>query len=258
MWQALLIILLLIIIIGARHIRVLEKMVYSHYKKMRILYLTQEGHKPPTIAKILEEEEGMKCSRSGIAKFLKKYRETRTIARRPGSGRPTKITEEIKKIVEEQMRADDETTAHQLHALLNSKGYELSLCTILRCRTALGWTFRGSAYCQLIREENKQKRLGWARMYVEEAKTGFQDVIWSDESTVQLESHRRFCCRKIGERPKSKPRYICTCDCSCSRSKQIIYLDLDSHYLCVAIIIFLIFTTGQNIPLRYMFGQASA
>ena len=64
---------LLIIIIGARHIRVLEKMVYSHYKKMRILYLTQEGHKPPTIAKILEEE-GMKCSRRGIAKFLKKYR----------------------------------------------------------------------------------------------------------------------------------------------------------------------------------------
>ena len=75
MWQALLIILLLIIIIGARHIRVLEKMVYSHYKKMRILYLTQEGHKPPTIAKILEEEEGMKCSRSGIQEWHSKILE---------------------------------------------------------------------------------------------------------------------------------------------------------------------------------------
>ena len=31
---------------------------------------------------------------------------------------------------------------------------------VLRCRTYLGWTFRGSSYCQLIRHENKQKRLG--------------------------------------------------------------------------------------------------
>jgi hypothetical protein len=50
-------------------------MVYTNYKKLRILYLSLEGHKPPIIAKILEEE-GMKASRKGIANFLKKYRET--------------------------------------------------------------------------------------------------------------------------------------------------------------------------------------
>ena len=33
----------------------------------------------------------------------------------------SKITEEIKAIVEEQMRADDKTTAVQLHKLLNDK-----------------------------------------------------------------------------------------------------------------------------------------
>ena len=65
-----------------------------------------------------------------------------TIARQQGSGRPSKITTEIQAIVEEQMHCDDETTAHQLHALMNSKGYFLSLHTILRCRTSLGWTFR--------------------------------------------------------------------------------------------------------------------
>ena len=172
---------------------------------MRILCLSQRGHRLPTISRMLQEE-GMTSSRKGVANFLKRYRSTGTIALRPGSGRPTKVTEEVKRIVEERMRNDDETTAYQLHQLLTSKGYGISLRTILRCRTALGWTFRGSSYCQLIRDVNKTKRLEWAQEYLSEAESGFEDVIWSDEATVQLETHRRFCCRKQGERPRNKPR----------------------------------------------------
>ena len=59
----------------------------------------------------------------------------------------------------------------------------------------LGWTFRGSKYCQLIRHLNKVKRFVWAcDNYVEVLDNRlncFNDVIWSDETTVQLESHRR-------------------------------------------------------------------
>ena len=44
--------------------------MYSHYKKLRILHLSSQGYKPPTIARMLEEE-GMKASRRGIGKFLK-------------------------------------------------------------------------------------------------------------------------------------------------------------------------------------------
>ena len=33
------------------------------------------------------------------------------------------------------------------------------------------------------------------------------DVIWTDESSIQLESHRRHCFRKIGCQPRPKPRY---------------------------------------------------
>ena len=103
------------------------------------------------------------------------------------------------------MREHDETTAYQLHGLLLSHGYNLLLQTIFRCRTALGWTFRGSAYCQLIRvrEENKQKRLAFVEEYKDD---GFEDAIYTDECMVQLESHRRFCCRKRGEAPRPKPR----------------------------------------------------
>ena len=177
-------------------------MVYSTYKKQRILYLYAQGHKPPTIKKLLEQEK-LKCSRVGIYKFLKTYHATGSIGRRVGSGRPSKITAEIKKLVEDQMKIDDETTAYQLHEMLKEKGYTISLRTILRCRTSLGWTFRGSAYCQMIREANKQKRLDWAREHLGQS---FDDVIWTDESTIQMETHRRFACRKRGEPPRPKPR----------------------------------------------------
>lgn len=55
------------------------------------------------------------------------------------------------------MCLDDETTATQLHELLTHYGIAISLRTVLCCREQLGWTFRGSAYCQLIRDVNKQK-----------------------------------------------------------------------------------------------------
>ena len=178
--------------------------MYSLYKRQRIIYFHHLGYKPPTIGRLLRTE-GLTASRRGIGKFIAKYLETGSIGRRPGSGRPSKITAEVKAIVEEQMNVDDETSAYQLHRLLRSRGYNISLCTILRCRKALGWTFRGSSYCQLIRHANKQKRLDWAQQHRDLA---LDDVVWTDECTVQLESHRRFCCRKRGQPAKNKPRYI--------------------------------------------------
>jgi len=179
-------------------------MVFSSYKKQRILYFYLKGYKAPTISRLLREEK-LIASRVGVAKFLRKYEETGCITRTTGSGRPSKITEEIKALVETKMRKDDETTACQLHAFLVDHGYRFSLRMILRCRTSLGWTFRGSAYCQLIREENKVKRLQWARTHVND---DFENVVWTDECSVQLETHRRFCCRKRGESPRPKPMYV--------------------------------------------------
>ena len=98
------------------------------------------------------------------------------------------------------MQLDDETMAIQLHQLLISQGYNISKRTVLYCQTSLGWTFRGSMYFQLIRDANKAKRLDFAQKYVEEATsaTGCENVVWTDECSVQMETHRRFCCRNMG------------------------------------------------------------
>ena len=89
-------------------------MVLSSYVKQRIVALRDEGHKAPTIA-IKLREEGTHVSRVGVHKFLRVYETTHTIQRRSGSGRPSKITPEIKALVEHQMNLDDETTASQLY-----------------------------------------------------------------------------------------------------------------------------------------------
>lgn len=51
----------------------------------------------------------------GVAKFMKSFLQTGSIHRCPGSGWPSKVTAEIKEIVEQQMHLDDETTAYQLN-----------------------------------------------------------------------------------------------------------------------------------------------
>ena len=58
-----------------------------------------DGVQPFFIQRILQDE-GIPCSREGV---LKKYVFVNSISKTPGSGRPTKVTTEIKRIVEEEM-----------------------------------------------------------------------------------------------------------------------------------------------------------
>ena len=111
-------------------------MVYSNYKQQRIIYYWHLGKHPYTIAKLLREE-GLQTS--VVAKFLRKYKQTGSIGRRPGSGRPSKISMQILHIVEAQMQLDDETTAVQLEKILADQGHKLSLKSILRSRSKLSW-----------------------------------------------------------------------------------------------------------------------
>jgi len=62
-----------------------------------------------------------------------------------------------------------------------------------------------SANCQLIRTVNKQKCLEWVQANLYD---NFDDFMWSDESSIQLDCHKRYCCRKEGEQPRPKPRQL--------------------------------------------------
>ena len=55
---------------------------------------------------LLLAKEHLCTSRVGVAKFISKYSETGSLIHKPGSGYPSKITPEMKAIVEARMRED--------------------------------------------------------------------------------------------------------------------------------------------------------
>ena len=74
-----------------------------------------------------------------------RYRRYCTVARKPWSECPTKVTNFILQLANQQMRLNNETTAVQLYDILFHHGISISLRTVLRSRQQIGWTFRGSA-----------------------------------------------------------------------------------------------------------------
>ena len=100
-------------------------MVLSQYAKQRILVYYFDGTKSSTRLKKLLEGEGIHISRVSVWKFIRHFCETNCLARKEGSGRPTKITAEVKRFVEAQMQHDDKTTAYQLHKILTENGFYL-------------------------------------------------------------------------------------------------------------------------------------
>ena len=79
------------------------KMVYTAYKKHHILQFYSKGYKAPIIQKFLAAEN-LVCSRDGIAKFIKVFECTGSICRQTtGSGRPLKVTCEVKDLIEQEM-----------------------------------------------------------------------------------------------------------------------------------------------------------
>ena len=149
-------------------------------------------------------EEGHVVTTSGIGQFLKRYRETGTIARRLGTGSSSKRTDDILKKIDEQMEENDETTLEELRLQLEKEGINVSVSSIHRWRQDLGWTTKGTKYCQLIRDANVEKRLDWAVKNVDDIY--LDNLVFTDETTVQLENHRRTTCYKKGRKPRYKPR----------------------------------------------------
>ena len=179
------------------------------YTKQRAVFYAAQGLNASAISRALSAE-GLPYSPKSVSLLLQKLKAGQSIASKRGAGRPSKTMQRVRDLIEEQMQKDDETTAAELNRLLQANGIKLSRSTILRCRRQLGWTYRGAAYCQLIREPNKLKRLSWC---MENQCTDFHNVIWTDETSIQLENHRRFSHRKHGEKPCPKPRYTYTCTC---------------------------------------------
>ena len=149
-------------------------------------------------------KEGHVVSKSGVALFFKKYAKEGSIGQKPGSGLTGKKTAALLKLVDSHMERDDDLSLEDLKTALQKEGISVSVSSLHRWRQELGWTTKGTKYCQMVKEANVEKRLDWARANVEEI--NLEKLVFTDETTVQLENHLRVTCYKKGRKPHYKPK----------------------------------------------------
>ena len=101
------------------------------------------------------------------------------------------------------MEKDRETTEKELVRILKAEGGEASVSSVLSWRKDLRWTSKGTSYCQMIHDVNKVKRLKFAQ---ENKEMTFGDIISTDKTTVQIETHRWTCSYTKGYKTRYKPK----------------------------------------------------
>ena len=107
-------------------------------------------------------------------------------------GQPSVITESIAEYLDRMLEDDGEISAMELHRLIAKKfGKQIPAQTIRRfLRHKLKWVVLKTKVGPMISDKNKAKRMEFAQRCLT-AKDSFDDIIWTDESSVQLVKHTR-------------------------------------------------------------------
>ncbi|KAK3108476.1 hypothetical protein FSP39_015728 [Pinctada imbricata] len=162
---------------------------------------------------ILLNEHGEEVSIGGIYKLVKRGK----IYRKPRSTTQTsrKIKDIHLKFMNYWLSTNGELTARKIRdRLFNNFNVDVSVSRIKQLRRELGWKSATKGYCQLISNKNKKVRLEWCCKSLAE-KDEFLDVIFTDESSVEMSSHGKFYFQNsaprlhqgTSKRPKPKHAY---------------------------------------------------
>ena len=141
--------------------------------------------------------------------LVSKYCRTGSVVDRPRLRPPRKLSDDCYVLIDNLLSENNELTTRMLLLRLkeNDPQLDVSLSTVKRTRQELGWISTTSRYCQLIRVANKEKRLKWSEEQIAN-KEKLDDVIFTDECSVQPDVHRKKCYRKKQPRKlKPRPKY---------------------------------------------------
>ena len=183
---------------------------YSNEEKLKIVGLYEEGKKYTEIARIISSASNSRTTATGVGKFLARFKQQQHITNagmyRPKRSPTPRYHSKPLAFIDKQVNLDREISAAQLQRMLKK---EFNICpsvsTISRARRQLGWVWTATQYCQLVRVENRRKRVRFCLNVCKQRDT-FDDVIFTDESTIKCEKTTSRCFRKKNERPQLKPK----------------------------------------------------
>ena len=174
--------------------------------RRRVVTLFEKGISVRDIHKRLEEENFV-VTKQTLYRLIQKFKRDGVIVDLPRRKRPRKITSEMLEMIDNALKQNDELTSQQLGSQLKERFPLLnaSLSTIKRARKEKGWVCTRPHYCQIVRDLNKRKRFLWCR-YLKDTNERYENIVFTDECTVQLERHSRLCFRKQRQCRLLKPR----------------------------------------------------
>ena len=195
----------------------------STYNRRRIVTLQQQGKTTSQIVARLREE-GVTTTSKTVRKWLHRWNSNLGLEDNFRTGRNSKITMGIASFIEEQLVRDDEISSRELTYLISKRfGMKISSSTLRTfMRTKLQWTDVKTRHGPMISEANKEKRTLFARECLDKGDT-FDDVIWTDESTVQLICQEHASKSRQRENPQASSK-------ACSKSSRLgWYFNEGSH-----------------------------
>lgn len=169
-------------------------MPISVYVRERIVRLHRKNKTAHEITRQLEQEDGLRISYKTVLRTIRNYLRRGTWAYAKKTGRPAVLASRVSRIIDSQMRRDNECTALKLKRIIDAKlraiGQSISVPSVNRLRRKLGWVYSSTRYCQMIREENKPKRVAFCTSLKRNfAKLRY--LVFTDECSVQLERYKR-------------------------------------------------------------------
>lgn len=176
-------------------------MPLGEYERQRILLLSRHSSLNPTDITDIINSEGIITTRQTVVNTIKRWDECGRVIDRERSGRPHIFDEEHYEFIDNLMDdSNGEMCARRMRDKLIEKYPDLSVSerTVGRARSELGWVFQNTRYCQIIRDTNKLARLDWAKKMLEQNET-FDDVIFTDETTFEVDFHCTKSFRRIGQ-----------------------------------------------------------
>ena len=136
-----------------------------------------------------------------LTAFLGRFRQTGVLSPAPKPSKTRKL-DPYCDFIDELYMNDDELSAKDVQKLLRDLHMvDVSISTIKRQRACLGWRFSKPSNAQMVRNVNQEKRLLSCQSLMEEGHVvdPFNNVIFTDETTVQLHQNWTISFCKIGE-----------------------------------------------------------
>lgn len=174
-----------------------RKKQVSPEKRVAIIALRNAGYSYREIARL------EKVSYGAVQSTLTRFNETKSINDRPRSGRPRVTTKQDDLFVTISSKRNRFHTARDIRAnLLESREANVSISTIKRRLGESGLKGCVAARKPLLRQQNKIKRLAWAKNHKNWTEDQWKQVLFSDESKFEIfgSNRRQYVRRKVGER----------------------------------------------------------